>query len=132
MDGPNLFEENGTQWVLQRFLVEWLNANTPGWAFQQEGKAAGTMTFACEEHLRAFRRTKMWTQPQPVISSVLGQNVNGNPCERIGDPYSFLLLAAEEFRKKSDLGNGWISAPPAVIEGKLRNLHEKLHSLVDF
>lgn len=131
MHGPNLFEENGTQWVLQRFLVEWLNRETPGWAFEEKYKAAGTLTFASEQHLRKFRQAKMWVQRQPIISQTLGQNTNGNPCYRPGDPYAFLLIAADEFAKKSDLGNGWFSSPPAIVAAKLRRLHERLHGLVD-
>ena len=131
MHGPNLFEAKGDKWVLQRFLVEWLDKNAPGWSFDQQYKAAGKLTFETEAHLRAFRLKKMWTQPQPTISQVLGQNTAADPAARSGDPYHFLLVAAEEFRQQADLGNGWFSSPPTIIEGKLRRLHEKLHGMVD-
>lgn len=131
--GPNLFVKDGDKWVISPRVVEWLDNNTPGYVYTGDRKSygIGVITFSCMDHVRDFRQKKLWSTPQDMIERVLSTNMHGEPCLKGGDPYHFLLVIADEYQKKSQLGNGYYSAPEAVIEAKLRTLHEKLHGLVN-
>lgn len=130
--GPNLFVKHNDGWGINPRVLDWLDKNTPGYVYTKHNDHShGVVQFTCVEHVRKFRQSQLWDRPQDMISQVLGTNMHGDPCLKGGDPYHFLLVVADEYQKKSQLGNGYFSAPEAVIEAKLRALHEKLHGLVN-